>query len=414
MASRPDATGDRRRRRRAATAAVLAVALLLLLFGVRSGRSGHGTPPEPEPADPGARGGSAGPSPQGPARPTPHPLDTAALARGAPPAIREMPPPRPDEKFAYPPWSQPLTEGVDPATTVAEDNPVDAKSGIHVVLGPRKQVVHPPDAVVLDMKVLNRLGAAMPVGSPIARFRADRTNTDTGPWYEVPFEDDGSHAYVATFRPTPDQQTALYAGGEHVFVEAKFDAPDGLGLRRYPMVVLYTREPHATPSGKYADRVASGSLVIDVGVTVTQAGHYRAIGSLYAGDGERALAFATNTVALDAGDGTLPLTFFGKILHDSGIDGPYELRYLMLFEVVKPGEEIPGDTVDPACTTAAYQAKRFAPDAYQAPPPDYTVVDMNSPSQQDKPPPLFAEDSRKGSRAVPNPPITSGQGPPAK
>ncbi|HEY8038925.1 MAG TPA: hypothetical protein VIF15_03995 [Polyangiaceae bacterium] len=408
---RASAQAPRRRRQLALLSAVGVLLLLLLLWRGRS--PDRGTPPEPEPGQtPSVETQRLSPPAGSATHGAPRPLDSAALAQGAPPGIREMPPPLPDEPFPYPPWSQPLTEGSDPATTVAEDNPVDAKSGLHVVLGPRRQVVHPPDAIVIDMKVLNRLGAAVAVGDPVVRFRPDRTTVESGPWFEVPFTDDGSHAYVATFFPSSEQQAALFKGGEHVFVEVKLEAPDGLGLRRYPLIVMYSRQPHAKIAGKYSDTVAGGNLVVSVGVTATQPGKYRLIGSLYAGDGQRAIAFATATTSVEQGDGTVALTFFGKVLHDSGIDGPYDLRYLMLFEQVQEGEEIPGETVDNAYTTAAYRATSFSAAAYQPPPPDYPVVDMNSPSQQGKPPPMFPERPAPG--PVEHPPVTIGKGPPTK
>jgi hypothetical protein len=264
-------------------------------------------------------------------------------------------------------------------------------------MGPRLHVVHPPDPLVIDLQVLNKLGARLPVTSAVARFRADGTPIQSATWYEAPFVDDGSgadlaasdRAYTATFRPTADQQAALLKGGEHVFVEVAFDAPNGLGPRKYGFAMMYSRRPEATLNGKYSDTAAGGNLVVNAGVTANKAGRYRLIGSLYAGDGQTAIAFATATAALGEGDGTVPLAFFGKVLNERGIDGPYELRYLMLFEQIREGEEVPGDTVDHAYTTAAYRAKSFSPASYQPPAPDFPIVDMNSPSQQGKPPPLF-------------------------
>jgi hypothetical protein len=129
-------------------------------------------------------------------------------------------------------------------------------------------------------------------------------------------------------------------------------------------------------------------------VTVKLSGHYRLIASLYAQDGEQAIAFSAKSVELTEGEREIPLLFFGKILYDKGIDGPYQLRYLMLFEEILGVDVIPGDTVDHAYTTKPYRAKSFSPDAYTAPKPDYDVVDMNSPSQKGKPPPLYTEEDR--------------------
>jgi hypothetical protein len=76
------------------------------------------------------------------------------------------------------------------------------------------------------------------------------------------------------------------------------------------------------------------------------------------------------------------------------------------------GTEIAGETVDPAYTTGPYKASSFSSDAYAA--PELPVVDINSPSQQGKPPPLFGDDSKIANHAVDNPPVTAGRGPPTK
>ena len=127
-------------------------------------------------------------------------------------------------------------------------------------------------------------------------------------------------------------------------------------------------------------------------------------------DGQTAISYATRTEPLTAPTGTIPITFFGKTLFDKGIDGPYVVRYLMLFEQPRDGEEYPGPTVDNAHRTRAYRAKDFSPDPYKAPKPDFEVVDMNHPSQRDKPPPLFSDADRVAQRQAP--PSASYQAPP--
>ncbi len=415
---------SRRRRRLTAYGGVGLLLLLLVVWlsiGGAPSRGGSREKPSSgsEAVDPTAA------RPSLPARPpTARPQSSEELARTAPPGVLEVPMPIRllNERSPYPPWCQPLTEGSDPSKTVAEDNPVDAKTGIHVVMGPRQFVVHPPDPMVIDVKVLNRLGAPLPITNAVARFRPDRTTVESGPWFEAPLVDDGTGAdrgsgdlaYTAALVPSEEQQTAFFKGGEHVFVEVAFEAPNGLGLMRYALTMTYSREPNATLDGKNSDQVTNGNLVVSVGVHATQAGTYRVIGSLYSGDGQRAIAFASASAAVAEGDGSIPLSFFGKVIHDSGIDGPYELRYMMLFERVKEGEEIAGDTVDDAYTTAAYSAKSFPDTAWVPPPDDTEVVDMNSPSQQGKPPPLFTDDQRPANHGTPNPPVTIGKGPPSK
>jgi hypothetical protein len=394
--------------------AVLALVLLLLSSrDSRRARPSHaeGTAGDDETSSTGSRKTSAGAA-------STETVTAASAARQAPgmrgavPRLRDMP------AYEYPSWSQPLTEGTDPSKTTPDDVPLDSKTGVHVILGPRRFVVHPPDPIVIDLRVVNNLGASMPIRDGVVRFRPDQTTATTGPSFDTPLVDDGSGAdlvrldngYTATFAPTADQQAALFKGGEHVLVEVAFDAPNRLGPRLYPLVVMYSPEPHATLNGNYTDTATGGDLLINAGVTASQPGTYRMIGSLYSGDGARAISYATAAATLPAGDGVIPLRIFGKVLHDSGIDGPYELRFAMLFEVVKEGEEIPGDTVDPAYTTSAYRFDTFSGAAYQAPASNEPVVDMNSPSQQGKPPPLFSDDERRPSTPL-GPPVVGKPGP---
>lgn len=285
----------------------------------------------------------------------------------------------------YPPGSQPLTEGSDPALSVAEDDPVDAESGIHVVFGPRRDVVHPPEPIVLDLAVYDRDGHALPIGNPRAYFRGERDTEATGTGAHVAFADAGKHQYVATFSPTAAEQKAIMRF--RTFVEVAFDAPDKLGERHYSASVQYTPAAHAVLNGEWHDALKNGSLVVQAGVTVELAGQYKVIASLYAGD--TAVAFAQNSVALAVGRGFVPLTFFGKILHDKGLAGPYELRFAMVFEEF-PTEGVywPGVTVDHAYRTGEYKAADFSPQPYIEPArPD--EVNAQSPSQQGKPGPLF-------------------------
>jgi hypothetical protein len=380
--------------------AIAAVAVLLVLWAPRSA-----TPPEPGAVR--ATGPTAAPPPVR----APLGAGPAAAGRPAGSAIEPfephdtpiVPPPVPSAGFPYPPGSQPLTEGVNPATQPKEDDPVDAEKGIHCLFGPRVAIVHPPDPLVIDLEVQNRMGADLPVGNAVARFRTEGADPQKGPWFSAPFVDDGSgrdiasgdSKYTATFLPTADQNAVLLHRGVHLYVEVAFEAPQNLGPRRYVTTMQYSREPDASLDGKYAESVEKGSLVISAGVTAKVAGEYRLIGSLYGG--ETAIAFATKSMHLDAGDGSIPLLFFGKILHDHAIDGPYQLRFVMLFQHAGP-DEIAGDTVDPAYTTQAYRASSFSDASYVPPAPTFDVVDQNSPSQQGKPPPLFSETDRANMR----------------
>lgn len=355
--------------------ALLAAALVLWWLWPRARDDAPAAPP-PRPEQV-ARAPAEAPA-QLPAPASHHPERIEALQ-----ATPALPGPAP-----YPPGSQPLTEASDPATTVPEDDTVDAERGIHVVFGPRFDVVHPPDPIVIDLRVLDAHGKRLPITNGVAYFRSERATAATGTGPHAPFVDDGNHSYTARFTPSADEQQAL--GRFRTFVEVVFDAPDGLGPRHYGGTVQYTPPPGAELDGEFDEAIDAGSLVVRAGVDVHAAGRYKVIASLYGSDDASAICFAQNAVSLDVGRQAVPLTFFGKILHDRGVDGPYVLRYMMVFEEFPDrGEYWPGVTVDHAYTTHAYRAGDFSDDAYVAPPSTEPEVTAQSPSQQGKPPPLF-------------------------
>ncbi len=350
------------------------------------------------PGDEGSSITGGGPLPASHPGPRPAPLSSAGAApsdSASRAALLNLPPGR----SPYPPGSQPLTEGTDPATQPKGEAPISPGDGITCLYGPRIAVVHPPDPLVIDLEVKNRLGARMPITNAVARFRPDRSDPHA-PWFESPLVDDGTDKdfvagdfqYTATYLPTDEQKAALFKGGSHVFVEVRFEAPKGLGPRVFPAVMEYSRLPNATLTGRYTDAVVDGSLVITADVNATQAGQYRLIGSLYAAGTDTAIAVASKQVQLDTGDGSIPLLYFGKILYDRGINGPYELRYEMLFEEIVGEESIPGVTVDHAYTTRRYSARDFSAASYAEPAPTFENVDRFSASEQGKPGPLLGDD----------------------
>ena len=80
-------------------------------------------------------------------------------------------------------------------------------------------------------------------------------------------------------------------------------------------------------TGNFRDEVRDGSLVVEVGVEVYEAGFYRFDANLY-GPGGEPVAWAAFKGELSRSDGIVPLRFFGRVLHDLGFGGPYQLRQL--------------------------------------------------------------------------------------
>jgi hypothetical protein len=327
-------------------------------------------------------------------------LGTPALAPSAIGGVRQVPPPLPSAPFAYPRESQPLTARIVPGTTMAEDDPVDATSGIHAVWGPRRFIVNPPDPLVFDLQVLDNAGHRLPATDAVVRIRGQSSSPETGPWYVEAFKEIDDGVYVATHTPPPAEEQLLLKGGQHLVVEVKFEAPNNLGSRTYGTTMMYSRPARASLTGTFSDSIVNGSLVIQVGINASVAGSFRLIGSLFGPDGQTAIASGTQSVTLAQGPGTIPLMFFGKILDDKGTNGPYVLQDMMIFEKETEVDEDPGPLETTTYTTRAYSWRDFSPNAYTQPPPDFEAVDMNSPSQQGKPPPLYDQSQRNAPGSV--------------
>ena len=80
-------------------------------------------------------------------------------------------------------------------------------------------------------------------------------------------------------------------------------------------------------TGTFRDNVSGGSLEIEVGVEVYEPGFYRFDANLYGAAGEP-VAWAAFKGELSRSDGVVPLRFFGRVLHDLGFAGPYQLKQL--------------------------------------------------------------------------------------
>jgi hypothetical protein len=78
------------------------------------------------------------------------------------------------------------------------------------------------------------------------------------------------------------------------------------------------------------DGVLLTKLAVDVGVDVVQSSRLTLAADLYAGD--TFITQATTTVTLAAGKQTMRLLFAGEAIRDSGLDGPYTLRHLLLLD----------------------------------------------------------------------------------
>jgi hypothetical protein len=74
------------------------------------------------------------------------------------------------------------------------------------------------------------------------------------------------------------------------------------------------------------DAIESGSLVATLECDVFEDGLYTVYGNLFASDGKTPLGMSKKSYPLAAGRQTVKLVFFGKVLADQKVDGPYVLK----------------------------------------------------------------------------------------
>ena len=378
---------------------VMALAALLGLVLLVAPRSK--TAPEPKPGRAEADNAPVAPGPAAPGMPPRPassrrrmPLPDGGFAEAFDPHDTPIVPPALPSAFPYPPGSQPLTEGTDPATQPREDDVVDPKKGISVNFGPRVAVVHPDDPL------RDRHGGPKPAGRPHPGGRRGRALPSRQQRHRegaMVLGADGRRRigrdlaagdlkYTATFLPTAEQKAAFLAAGVHVYLDVGFQPPGGEGPRKFSTVMEYSREPNASLNGRYTDALQQGSLVIEAGVTVKVAGQYRVIGSLYgAGQGDR-LRAEQRVAGRGRHDDPAAV-----LRQDPARQGGRRAVRAALRDALRARADgdIPGETVDPAYTTQAYAAAGFSDAPYVKPAPTFEVVDMNSPSQQGKPGPVI-------------------------
>jgi hypothetical protein len=83
-------------------------------------------------------------------------------------------------------------------------------------------------------------------------------------------------------------------------------------------------------TGQYRDAIDDGDLTIDAQVDVAVHGRFHIEASLYSADGTRPIAWAQHTAELPIGRHWLRLRFYGLIVRERAIDGPYLLRSIGL------------------------------------------------------------------------------------
>lgn len=133
----------------------------------------------------------------------------------------------------------------------------------------------------------------------------------------------------------------------------------------------YAVEAPVVVRGLSRDRVVAGSLELDLDVEVGVAAPVALWATLYAADGGKAIGvFEDRFFPAKPGRQTFTVRFFGKVLRDRGLDGPYRLGAIHGHQYrreLSPDQVLFARAEEPAIVTAAHPASGFSPNAYQGP-----------------------------------------------
>jgi hypothetical protein len=299
---------------------------------------------------------SAVPAPPS-ARPGRGSIPVAALARESANDYRR--------RARYPRSSQPIEHGQDPiardrdVTRIRERGPNGEEPGLTVY--PLLAGFESPEPAVLF--------AYLSVGETRVTAREMRCVVVTSELEAVgtiEYRDDGT---FGDQQANDDVWTGLFVPGADVLARSymvRVTAITRRGEERIAATSFLYSKPHAQLTGRYRDAVLDGSLVIEAEVDVVAAGRFHLEGTLYGGDGAQPIAWAQNAAELPEGLHWMPLSYYGLILHEKQIDGPYTLRYLAL-STTSDMPNAKNRLVEWAYTTAAHRAAAFSDAPYDDP-----------------------------------------------
>jgi hypothetical protein len=366
-------TPDRQRRLLLlGTLAVVATAFLISFLGRASGTRGDATqtlakrprvrtfaaadpvPPPPEATpDPAPAPAPKVASPEPPRAVLP----PAALARDTAADYRR--------RARYPRSSQPLAPDEDPIVREREVTPIrergpGGEEPVLTIFPLRPGFEAPEPAVVLAHLSVGETKVAA------REIRATVTTEDLVPVADLVYRDDGSEGDALA---DDRVYTAAFAPGDEALARSYLVQVTAVGFgnveRRAATSFLYS-SPHAHLTGYFRDALVGGSLLVSAEVEVRVPGRFHLEATLADGAGVEALAWAQNALELTPGLHWIPLAFYGLILHERQVDGPYLLRAVALSTATQmPNAK--NRLLENAHRTQAYRAAAFSAQPFEDP-----------------------------------------------
>ncbi len=246
----------------------------------------------------------------------------------------------------YPPESRPAREHPDqmtPLAPVVRQSPLyfagRVNDEVRISLGQDRRELVGDEAAKLWVRCEDSQGKVLPCKVQSSQaFPAPPTDSKLTP-VPLPFADDGRNGDERAGDGTLTaslQPSQLGFRGFHGMLRVQILLGLGKEQGTAEFDLLYNSESPARFSGVVKERRADGSLQLVLGVHVEKPGRYFVMGRVD-DHRERQVAYLEWDGELAAGNQTVPLTVFGKLLHDERPEFPLRLRDVEGFLFVDGG-----------------------------------------------------------------------------
>ncbi|HEX4422304.1 MAG TPA: hypothetical protein VH165_30535 [Kofleriaceae bacterium] len=273
----------------------------------------------------------------------------------------------------YPLWSRPadgsnqhLTNWNHPIS-VGQPFAVDATKREIAANATIDRVYAPPGTPVTVQVTASHTddGSPAPLDQPHAQLQwRDRANNTWISIQDIPLQSAAAGSWAGSV--VPSQVAALRTQRETrmvAFVQV------GEFSRELALDFAYSAQPPVVVHGIASERVVDGQLEVGLDADVSMLGTVGLNATLYGPDGKTAIAvYDDRYFPVRAGRQVIPVRFFGKILHDRQIDGPYHIGAVHGYVYQHDQPDTLFDRNDlPAMVTAAHGAGEFSGDPYHSP-----------------------------------------------
>lgn len=321
------------KRRGATTPILIALACAaILFFWLRCDGDDAGTN-----AGESATGGETAPAPATGDPATPSPKSRPELG----PSVEKLTAALEDYKQAavYPPWSRPHDEGTE--YKLAWNEPVVSdlpflETADRVLMfrfmSDRAHVVH-GEALTSWIEVWERDTPDTLLPATIVQAWVVSNSEHQGRKIALEYRDTGTkgdkkagdHRYTNRFVPSDHEELAT-PQQVRIMAEVEVENERRIITRDF----TYASQP-VLEILSISDDIVAGSLVITLRVNVHQPGLHTFEANLMSGDGEIPIAYTDMSHQLGKGKTSVDLVFFGKVLHELDLAGPYQVRDLRGF-----------------------------------------------------------------------------------